>query len=235
MLVADEDGVAVVPIECPDGVALLSQSCDVVRGVEQRPFVQVAALVRATSDEIDRAAKGSVPSRLYLQCLESAGLLIDLDATATVHKEVAATWPRSPGCQTDAERRIFAAALARYRQRFAFPDAFNQLILPVRRWVESKRSKASPQGEFVRAMHEVRVSCDNWEAPEELSFLIIVDHRPDSSVLEQWEACARTLEEKAAHEDYPAAEFRIATYDDISAREYLESDRLDWDGLSDAH
>jgi hypothetical protein len=50
----------------------------------------------------------------------------------------------------------------------------------------------------------------------------------------QWIDAAKQLEGKAVHDAYPEAEFRIVTYDDISAREYLESDRLDWDGLSDA-
>lgn len=230
----DQAELAWQAIDAPHGVAILSQSCDIVRAVEQRPFVQIAGLVPATPEEIGRAERGEVPSRLYLDCLKDKSLLIDLDAAATVHKTVVATWARSEGCGSDSERRRVAAGLARYRQRFAFPDSFNDLILPVRRWIESKRSKQSAHGNFVRAMHEVRVTCDDWAKPAELLFLVIVTHLPEEAELEEWEKALSALEAKAKHDEYPQADFRIVTYDDISAREYLISDRLDWDGLSDA-
>ena len=230
----DENELAWDAIDAAHGVALLSQSCDVVRSEDQRPYVQVAGLVPATPDEIARAERGEVPSRLYLERLKELGMLVDLDAAATVHKSVVATWEHTPGCATDAERRRVAYALARFRQRFAFPDTFNDLILPVRRWIEAKRSKNSPQGNFVRAMREVRAQCDDWENPTELVFLIIVAAIPEAGELVEWEAAAKTLQEKAKLDGYPDAEVRIVTYADISAEEYLASDRLDWDGLSDA-
>lgn len=221
-------------IDAPHGVAILSQSCDIIRKVEDRPYVQIAGLVPATAGEIARAIRLETPSRIYINSLNDRELLIDLDLTATVHKTVVSTWQRTAGCASDDETRRFAISLARHRQRFAFPDAFNALIAPIRKWIESKRSKQSSQGNFVRALHEVRVRCDNWDAPTELTFLAIVNQIPAPEELVQWEAAAKSLEEKAAHENYPAAEFRIVTYDSISAREYRESDRLDWDGLSDA-
>lgn len=233
-ITVDEDGLAWQAIDAPHGVAVLSQSCDIVRAVEHRPYVQIAGLVMATADEIGRAERGETPSRISLECLKEKSLLIDLDTAATVHKTAVASWERIAGCNNDEERRRIASALARHRQRFAFPDSFNDLILPVRRWIEGKRNKQSALGNFVRAMHEVRVSCDDWDKPTELVFLIIVSHRPDGAELGEWEAAIAFLEDKAKHDDYPEAEFRIVTYDDISAREYKESDRLDWDGLSDS-
>lgn len=233
-ITVDDEGLNWQAIDAPHGVAILSQSCDIVRAVEHRPFVQIAGLVSASPDEISRAERGETPSRLYLECLKEKKLLIDLDSAATVHKAAVAGWERTIGCSSDAERRRIAAALARHRQRFAFPDSFNDLILPVRRWIESKRSKESSLGNFVRAMHEVRVSCDDWEKPSELTFLVIVSSIPEVAELKEWEAAITFLEGKAKHDSYPEAEFRIVTYDDISAREYLASDRLDWDGLSDA-
>jgi hypothetical protein len=234
VLMIDDEGVFWQGIDAPHGVAILSQSCDIIRDVEARPYVQVAGLVPATADEIARAIRREIPSRIHLECLNDSGLLIDLDLTATVHKTVVSTWQRTAGCISNDETRRVARGLARHRKRFAFPDKFNALIVPIRRWIESKRSKQSSHGNFVRALHEVRVKCDNWDAPTELTFLAIVNHIPAPDELTVWEEAAKALEGKAAHDDYPDAEFRIVTYDSISAREYRESDQLDWDGLSDA-
>ncbi len=216
------------------GVVVLSQSCDIIRDVEMRPYIQVAGLVPATDGEIAKAIRKETPSRIHLDCLVGRNLLIDLDAAATVHKAVVAKWQRTSGCVSDEERRRIAVGFARHRQRFAFPDSFNELVRPVRRWIESKRNKASPQGNFVKAICEIRVHCDNWDEPTELTFIAVVNHIPDKEEFLEWESAAKSLEEKATHDAYPTAEVRIVTYDDISAREYLESDRLDWDGLSDA-
>ncbi|MVZ96326.1 hypothetical protein EUU23_01250 [Sphingorhabdus sp. IMCC26285] len=233
-MMIDDDGVFWTAIEAPHGVAMISQSCDIIRDLEVRPYVQVAGLVPATDAEVARAIRQETPSRIYLESLDGKSLLIDLDLTATVHKTVVATWQRTSGCNSDGETRKLAKGLARHRQRFAFPDDFNDLIAPIRKWIESKRSKQSPHGNFVRALHEVRAHCDNWETPTELTFLAIVNDIPEPEELAHWEEAAKTLETKAQHDDYPAAEFKIVTYDSISAREYRESDRLDWDGLSDS-
>jgi hypothetical protein len=221
-------------IDASHGVVLISQSCDIIRDVDLRPYIQVAGLVPATDGEIAKAIRKETPSRIHLDCLLERNLLIDLDAAATVHKSVVATWKRTAGCVSDEERRRVAAGLARHRQRFAFPDSFNELVRPVRSWVESKRSKAGPFGNFVRAIFEMRVHCDNWDEPTELTFLIIVNHMPALDEFTEWDKAAKALEQKATRDGYPQSEFRIVTYEDISAREYLDSDRLDWDGLSDA-
>lgn len=233
-VVLDDGELAWVAIDAPHGVAIISQSCDIVRDVEIRPYVHIAGLVPASDAEMARAIRRETPSRIPLTTLVNKNLLIDLDAIATVHKSVVANWERTAGCEDDKEARLVATALARHRQRFAFPDAFNALVMPIKRWVESKRSKASPHGNFVRAAFEFRVLCDNWDAPKSLTFLAIVDQLPPPEEMKQWEEAAKALQEKATHPEYPPAEFRITTYESLSAREYLESDRLDWDGLSDA-
>ena len=235
-VVLDGEELAWQGIDAAHGVILISQSCDIIRDVEHRPFVHVAALVLATDEEIARAIRRETPSRVHLECIVDQHLLIDLDVTATIHKSVVATWLRTPGCQSDDERRRIAAALARFRQRFAFPDDFNALVQPIRKWIESKRSKQSAQGNFVRAMNEVRVRCADWENPAEITFYVMVNAMPEAAEMADWLAAAKTLEQKAAAAKgrYPSPEFQIVRYDDLSAGEYLMTDRLDWEGLSDA-
>lgn len=235
-IVNGEEGLEWQALDAEHGVMIVSQSCDIIRSVDTRPFVQVAALVQATDEEIARAIRLETPSRIHLGCLVDKGLLIDLDVTATVHKEVVASWERTLGCQSDEERRRVGASLARYRQRFAFPDDFNALVQPIRRWVESKRSKESAHGRFVRAMHEVRVRCDDWQNPTELTFYAIVKEIPEAAEYVEWQKAAKSLKDKAeqAKNTYPIPDFQIVRYCDLSAAEYLSSERLDWDGLSDA-
>lgn len=184
------------------GVAILSQSCDIVRSVTQKQYVQIAALLPATADEIARVKRREVPSLLYLECLEGRGLIIDLEVTATVHKAVVATWERTPGCANDAERLLVGEALGRHRQRFAFPQSFNDLIQPMRKWIGEKKKKQSVLGDFARAIVEVRAVCDNWNQPGPVSFLIIVTERPEESLLAQWEKAADALAGKMTHPDY---------------------------------
>lgn len=234
VIALDEEGLTWQAIDASHGVVVISQSCDIVRDVELRPYIQVAGMVPATDGEIAKAKRKEIPSRIHLDCLIDKKLLIDLDVIATVHKSVVATWKRTAGCTSDEERRRVAAGLARHRKRFAFPDGFNELIRPVREWVVSKRSKASSYGNFVRAILEMRVHCDSWDKPTELTFLIIVNHMPAQDEFAEWTKAVKILEQKAESHGYPQGEFRIVTYDDISAREYLDSDRLDWEGLSDA-
>lgn len=165
--------------------------------------------------------------------LATKGLVVDLDATAAVHKTVVATWQRTPGCTNDKEQRQFAHALARHRQRFAFPDKFNELVKPIRRWFEDKAGKNSPAGRLVDATREVRVGADDWNAPTYLIFFVLTSTTLPGEAIE-WQVSLEELATRRRHPSFPPIEFRLAALDDISAAEYLASDRLDWDGLSDA-
>jgi hypothetical protein len=230
----DDDGTTVISVvDAAHGVVLLSQSCDVIKDVEDKALVHVAALAKVNADELERARLGHTPGRIYLASIADKSLVVDLDSAVAVHKTLVATWERTPGCENDDAQRRFAAALARHRQRFAFPDAFNDLVKPIRRWFEDKAGKNSPAGRLVDSTREVRVSVDDWEAPTRLTFLVLsADPLPAEAA--QWQKDLDGLAARRKHPDYPDFEFRLASLDDISAAEYLASDRLDWDGLSDA-
>lgn len=133
ILAFDQGETVVVFLNAEHGVAIVSQSCDIIRDVELKPFVQVAALERADEPELERTRTLGSPGLVYLPSLAPLGLVVNLDTVAAVQKEVVATWDRQPGCASDAEQRSLAAALARHRQRFAFPDEFNKAVKPVAR------------------------------------------------------------------------------------------------------
>lgn len=77
------------------------------------------------------------------------------------------------------------------------------------------------------------MQCDDWDDASSVLFLIILEEHPDATTLREWRAVAGDLEGtlKTGIKD---PEVRIVTYDQISARDYVLSDRLDWEGLSDA-
>ena len=112
-----------VPDEVP-GLALLSQTCDLMRDCEERPYMEAAPLVQVSEGEVEDIRRLRRPAFAYLPATARQRLVVDLDRTMTVAKSLVAEWPRTQGLSTDVERRDFAHALARKRARCAFPDAF---------------------------------------------------------------------------------------------------------------
>lgn len=223
----------VIAFATAPGVAMLTQTCDIVNHSPDKQHVQVALLKPAGQDDLDKVRRGERPQFGYLSTAAEGGYVVDFNTVATFHKQVVAGWHRKQGCANDRERREFASALARFRQRFAFPDAFNEMIKPLRKRIESKRNAESPVGRLVRAIVEIRVRCDNWDAPSSLLFSIVTKTRASTADRVDWEAELEHLARKTSHAGFPAPEFRVVTYDDISASEYIASDRLDFDGLSE--
>jgi hypothetical protein len=218
-----------------DGAVLLTQSCDIVRSYERKPFVQVAALRRVTHEEMARIKLGREPRFLFVPALEARLLVADLDLVMTLDKRALVTRDRTPGCTSDLERRTLAAVLARHRQRYAFPDEFNDALRPLRRWIEGKAGKASDAGRFVDAIKEIRVRTTSWENPDEIEFICVL--KDDCSVADrqQWtKELLKGLQDRTKSAWCPSCLFRLTTYDEMLARDLVESDRLDLEGLSDA-
>ncbi|MBO0903813.1 hypothetical protein [Jiella sonneratiae] len=229
-----EDGLDAV-LTSSEGAVILTQSCDIVRDYSKRPFLHVAALKPVTDDELQRISAGREIRYLYVPGLRDRRLVADLDLTATIDKRIIVGQDRVPGCDTDRERRELAANIGRHRQRYAFPDEFNDALKPLRRWVDGGAGKNSDKGRFIDAILEIRVSTASWEAPDELEFIAILKDGipPDTRAL--W---ARDylpgLEKKASSDWCRDCTFRLSTLKEMSAAEYLGMDRLDFDGLSDA-
>lgn len=232
-VILDESELAVAFMDAPHGVAVLTQSCEIIKPAAERPTVQVAVLVPVDDDDYVRIEGNNAPTRVIVPGLGGMNLAIDLDSVATVAKDVLISWPRTEGCPSDQDQRVLASKLARHRQRFAFPDAFNDLIQPLRRLVQKKRKAQSHIGNFIREIDEFRVVCNDWSNPTELTILVIVKREATEAEGPSWDAAIKGMAAKALHDDFPEPEWRVVTMEDISAAEYQNSDRLDWDGLSD--
>lgn len=218
-----------------DGLVVVTQTCDIRRPCTLRQFVEVAPLVRVPQDELWQIKKERLLRYAYVPCLEGRLLVADLDRMMTVEKAVVAGWRRTPGCRTDDERREFAQALARRRQRFAFPDDFVDLLRPLQSRMKRKHDRNSPEGRLMRALDEIRVSvAPTWESAENvrIMFWFIRDEATviEDSLREKYRGSWLALVPASGR--FESVEGVVTTLDDLTARDYVESARLDLDHLS---
>lgn len=219
------------------GLVVLTQTCELVQPCDRRCLVKLALLTKIESEEIFNTVRlGMRPRYAVVPSLQGERLVADLDAVMPVEKSVLALWPREPGCTTDAERRTFAKALARKDARFAFPDDFNTGMRKLQDRLGDKHGKQSPEGLALRALQQIRVrAAPSWDADQvTLAFWFIRtdDEEIDPDVLcRQIETWLRMVRLPARFKlDDPA--YRLRRLEDVNARQYRESDRLDLDQLS---
>lgn len=218
-----------------EGIVVLTQTCDIVRNCIQRPFIEVAPLVEMEEQSARQVERGYFPSYAHVPALRSQRLVADLDRVMTVEKSIVATWTRTPGFTTDNEARTFARSLARKHARFAFPDDFNLWVKKLQSRIKEKHDKQSDEGRALRALREIRVNgSPNWDAAEVEVFFWFVRH--DDEIMFEGKSWDEMLTAWKAHVPvsgrFSVVEGLVATLKDMTAEEYVESDPLDLDHLS---
>jgi hypothetical protein len=217
------------------GFAVITQTCDITRRCEERPFVEVVPLIPKDDQFLYEVKRGRRPQFAFIPGVAEHKLIADLDRIMTVEKAVITNWNRILGCLNDQQTRELGKALARKRTRFAFPDEFTHFVHQLQRKFQDKHSKQSDEGEALRALLEVRVrAASSWDAAEiNLIFLFVRDEDEPtfkgtnwSQLLDQW------LKLIPASEKFTSVEGQVLTLDDLTAKDYLESDPLDLDHLS---
>ncbi len=228
-------GIAPV-VEEVAGFVVLTQTCDIVRSCLERPYIEVAPLVELDADLVEQVRRQKRPSLAYIPAAAKDNLVADLDRIMimTVDKAVLSKWSRIPGWRTDAEAREFARALARKRSRFAFPDDFVSAAVRLRRRLTEKHNRASAEGGHLRALREIRVRAATlWDADDvKLTFWFIKDRDPKDSETDwsnQVEHWVQLLDRSGRFQIVTSVACRL---DDITARDYIESDALDLERLS---
>ncbi len=166
------------------GLVVVTQTCDIARTCTVSEYVEVSPLVHIDDvSRLEAIRKARMPRYAYVPGLAGQKLVADLERTMTVEKAVAAGWTRVVGCRTDAERAAFAAALARKRQRFAFPDGFNDGLKRFRDRIKEKEGKASDEGRLIAALDQIRVQArPDWNATQVIVhfwFLLEAGRQPD--------------------------------------------------------
>jgi len=176
------DGVKQIPVldssgptvaSAPLGVAVVSQTCDNIRGA----FVQVAPVVRLTGNELSNAASGRTARYAPIPGVGDDAY-IELSKIATVDKSRLREDQRVPGVQSLTQARELAMALARRFGRFAFPDEVVEWLTPLRRVAQKKAGRPeSPEGAALSRVRQIRVRSESgWSgAPYTLGLTFLFD------------------------------------------------------------
>jgi hypothetical protein len=192
-------------------------------------YVEVDAELLA---EIKRLKR---PNYAYIAGVADRFLVADLDRVMTVEKSVVAAWERIPGCQSDADIRALGEALARKRSRFTFPNDFNKLANKLQERMKEKHEKASPEGNALRALEQIRVrEPPAWDAENvELIFWFIRAEQDDRFQDKEWHKLLDIwLQLLPASGRFSPVYGFVKSLEDMTAKEYTQSDRLDLDRLS---
>jgi hypothetical protein len=220
------------------GFVVITQTCDLVRDCQQRPFVEVAPLLTVDKERLEQIRKGRIPQYAFIPGVADLGLVADLDRVMTVEKSVVANWRRVSGSENDNTRKQIAQALARKRLRFAFPDDFHDLVKKLQSRLQEKHGKQSLEGEALRSLREIRVRASpDWNGEEvELMFYFIRNQDETSFKGQEWD----TLLEKCLTlvprgDSFVSVDGLVVTLEDMTALEYVESDPLDLDHLSSSY
>lgn len=217
------------------GFVVLTQTCDIVRSCALRPFLEVAPLVAVDRIVAQEVEKGLRPQYATVPGVADKGFIADLDRVMTVEKAVVAGWERIPGCLHVAQTRKLGQALARKRVRFAFPDDFVQFSKKLQHRLRDKHHKTSKEGDALRALREIRVrAAPSWTSKEvEVFFWFIRDE--ESAVdfagkgWDEWlEGWIGLLPDSNRYK----VSGIVTTLEDMTARDYVDSDPLDLDHLS---
>ncbi|MEO1741292.1 MAG: hypothetical protein AAFR99_05730 [Cyanobacteria bacterium J06629_9] len=216
------------------GFVVVTQTCDIVRSVNIKPFIQVSPLVEVERERLQEVKRCRRPRYAYVSGAESLYLVADLDRTMTVDKAVAVSWSRQSGCSDDQELISFGKALARHRKRFAFPDDFVAWSEKLQKRFKSKHSKSSDEGDALRQLREIRVKAvPSWDHNEvDLMFWFIREEGDINFRDQAWYTFLDPWLDLLAPHDRFTVNGQIVTLEDMTAKDYVESVPLDLDYLS---
>ena len=223
---------AEVPVH---GLAMVTQTCDIVRACESRPFVQVCPLVEVDADMLSEIRRGRRPNYAFLPGIEPQRLVADLDRVMTVEKAVVVDWERVVGAPQDGDVRRLQQALTRNRSRVAFPDDFVRLASQLTSRMSKKHDVQSDEGRALRALREIRVrAAPSGRATEIALLFLFVRGDPDEILTGQtWgNYLSLWLNRLQPEGRFTQIDGVVQTLDDLTGRDYVESDPLDLDHLS---
>lgn len=221
--------------ETVPGLVVVSHDCDIVREVGHTPVVDMAPLVEVGERVVEETRLLKRTHYAYLSGVAELGLVVDLDRTMSVSKRLLARWTPVRGCLSEKEGRAFARALARKRERFALPDAFQSAITEMSKHLRSRHPKQNAEGAHLRALREIRVGADpSWEREDaKVRFWFIHDREPEGCEA-KWHDYITEWMKKIDESNilYQLEKYRRGPLREMNAEEYIATELLDYDSLS---
>lgn len=226
------------------GFIVVSQTCDIIRAVEDRPFVQVAPIIEVSGETLGNARLRMRPRLAYLPSLAERSLVADLDRIFTVEKALLSSWDRKACLETEEQRRSFSETIRRYYSRAAFPNEFVEGVRELEKWFQKKHDrKPSPPRkgdppfhphDCLQALYAVLVRArPSWEALAHVDFYLVTKPEAESISASTWETFK---EECGSRVSLPAgigSGWHEMPFAHLPAKLYLECDILDLEYLSD--
>jgi hypothetical protein len=217
-------------------LAVLTQTCDIRRSVVERPFLSLAPIVQLDGANVALAARGRLP-RFAPLLLDGETVFADLDRIVTVHKQDMVEWHRTPGVAGTEERRRFANNCGRKFARAALPNDLASALDKFRRRVIKKHGKSSREGAALDLLEDIRVTgTPSWDASEIDVFVLLCpasEEELDAFGAGELEQFAESwLDLCVPHGAICSIEGSVIPLDQLSAREYVDSDPLDLGHLS---
>lgn len=228
------------------GFVVVSQTCDIVRRVSERPYVQLAPIVSVDEHDVELIRLRLRPRFVYLPSLAEHCLVADLDRILTVEKSFLAVWERFPAFGDEPQRRSFAETIRRYYDRPAFPNAFVEGLRKLETWFREKHDRTPdlpkkgptpfhPRA-CLRALEMVLVRPNpSWDAPNlHVDFILIRKSEEDGITALVWEEFRKTCEGKVSLPKEITSRWSTEIpLSNLPAKLYLECDQLDLAYLSD--
>lgn len=162
----------------PAGVAVISQTCDIVQSGKKRCLV---APVLSSPDEdcLTDARKGRRPLHLLLRPDGdgSRPCVADIEMAVSIPKERLhgqLILARGVGEDSLDATRAVAWRIGRAFSRFAFPDEVYPVFQRLRSNAQSKIGTPSPLGQVLDAVLDLRVAADQWSYPGRALTLYVI-------------------------------------------------------------
>lgn len=224
------------------GFCIISQTCDIVRDPSEHfiKSVTVCPLVEMRPQDISQIEKGEQPR---FGMIEGApeNTVVDFTRSMSVEKTLLVTWNRQRGCLTEKSLQNFAKSLERFFGRFGFPNEFNISMQSFRKAVNSKYGKlGSDFGKVIRSIYEFRVyPHTSWSDSSDVPITITaILEDPALREIKDIEIIRLELAKKIDKISWVApfsphdSVLRVASLDDLTAAEYLNTYPLDLSALS---
>lgn len=163
----------------PKGVAILSQTCDVVRDPHHRPNVLVAPVLEApTKQQLSDARRGRAPLLLHLPNLDGSGEKVaDLQNATSVPKTSligSVLVSRHTTGDSSADAAHLGARVGRTYSRFAFPDEVHDFTDALSKKARETSGSSKPFGRVIDHLEDLRLKADQWDHPGRVLTLYIV-------------------------------------------------------------
>ena len=233
--VEGEDFVA-VPSEVL-GIVVVTQTCDIVNKLMERPYVEVCPIVEVGPEDLPLVKSGNRPGAVYLSTFGNKPWAVDLDRVMTIEKTILVAANRVVGCPNKEDQRKLAIALARKRARFAFPDEFESMMQGFLKYTKKRHGKQSPEGEALLLIREFRASASpSWTEPTGPINVTIyaIRNGPHVPKNKTWAEIVRIWEKELATSTiFLPPQFLVVDLENITGKDYAESEVLDLNYLSE--